>query len=239
MLPYPMHINTIWQMQGIVITDVFGEHILIRPAGLGPETDWHRWVMFHHTERHDPSVTHNILYLAPALTKSLESDPLEKVNFLRDEMANMVWAVEETIPSQAGRGVSGSEMALKDIVPDVFTPAGDAKIRYVLGTLVPDNWIPFIPVHLEGSVSEIHLQRARMPAAKGAKGIILTEKPAPFFVNEEEVPRSGSIVQRIFRRTRWINGKTYLWIGRLKEAGKGEGWSNLKFDQIEDIKPAK
>ncbi len=236
MLPYPMQINTICQIRGILITDVFGEHILIRPAGLGPETDWHRWVMFHHTENQNPSVTHNVFYLAPALTKTLESEPLEKVNFLRDEMANMVWAVEETVPSQAGIGISGKEMALQDTVPEIFTPTGDAKIKYVLGTLVPDNWIPFIPVHMEGSVSEIHLQRAKMPASKGAKGIILTEKEAPFFINEEEVPRSGSIVQRSFKRVRWLNGKTYLWIGRYRETGKGEGWSNLKFDQIEDIK---
>jgi hypothetical protein len=71
-----------------------------------------------------------------------------------------------------------------------------------------------------------------MPAAPPAKGTILTEKPAPFFINEEEVPRSGVLVQRSYQRTRWLKGKTYLWIGRYKEAGKGEGSSNLKFDQI-------
>jgi hypothetical protein len=31
---------------------------------------------------------------------------------------------------------------------------------------------------------------------------------------------------------RYINGASCLWIGRKKEAGKGLGWSNLKFDQI-------
>jgi selenide,water dikinase len=33
------------------------------------------------------------LFLPPALTKSLDGPDLEKVLFLRDEMANMVWAV--------------------------------------------------------------------------------------------------------------------------------------------------
>jgi hypothetical protein len=235
MLPYPMQINTTCEMKNIVITDVFGQHTLIQPSGKGLESDWHRFVMFHHTEKENSWITHNLFYLAPAITKALESEPLEKVNFLRDEMANMVWAVENIVPSHSGKGVSGAELAAKDTGPEPFVPAGKAKIRYVLGTTVPDNWIPFIPVHINGNKTEIQLQRAQMPGAKGAQGVILTEKPAPFFINEEEVPRAGAIVQRSFQRTRWLNGKTFLWIGRYKEAGKGEGWSNLHFDQIEDI----
>ena len=100
---------------------------------------------------------------------------------------------------------------------------------------MPDNWKPFIPVHVDGSDTEIRFQRARMPGAKPPFGILLKEKAAPYFINEEEIPRAGVIVSRYWQRTRWLNGKTYLWIGRQKEAGKGEGWSNLKFDQIDDI----
>jgi hypothetical protein len=169
------------------------------------------------------------------LTKSLESPPLEEVNFIRDEMANMVWAVENIVPSQAGKGIRGNEMALSDAPADPFVPAGTAEIRYILGTKVPDNWRPFVPVHVNGSDTEIRFQRARMPGAKPAFGILLKEQPAPYFINEEEITRAGAIVTRTFQRTRWLNGKTFLWIGRKKEAGKGEGWSNLKFDQIEDI----
>jgi len=235
MLPYPLQINTLCEIKGIVVTDVFGLHTLVRPAGRGPESNWQRWAIFQHTNKNNSSADTNLFYLAPSLTKSLEGEPLEKVNYLRDEMANMVWAVENTVPSQAGKGVSGNEMALKDQPEIAFTPAGVAKIKYVLGTTVPDNWIPFIPVHMEGSDTEIRLQRARMPGAKGALGVLLTEKPAPYFINEEEVPRAGIAVQRAFQRTRWLNGKTFLWIGRYKQAGRGEGHSNLKFDQIEDI----
>lgn len=235
MLPYPLLINTLCEIKGMVITDVFGQHVLIRPAGRGRESNWQRWTMFHHTDKNNGSATASLFYLPPALAKVLEGEPLERVNYLRDEMANMAWAIESIVPSQAGKGVSGHEMALADKPPAAFTPAGEAKIRYVLGTAVPDNWIPFIPVHLEGSHTEIRLQRARMPAAKGALGLLLTEKPAPYFINEEEIPRAGAMVQRSFQRARWLNGKTCLWIGRYKEAGKGEGWSNLKFDQIEPI----
>jgi hypothetical protein len=131
------------------------------------------------------------------------------------------------------------EMARPEVAPTPFVPVGDtAAIRYVLGTTVPENWIPFIPVHLPGSDTEIQLQRARLPGAKPPKGVLLNEAQPVYFINEEEVPRSGILVQRSYQRTRWLNGRTYLWIGRRKETGKGEGWSNLKFDQIEDIVPA-
>ena len=236
-LPYPLSINNLCEIKGIVVTDVFGENIFIHPANRATETNWQRWAMFHHAvlNDNDSFINKNKFYLAPTLTKSLEGSPLEQINFLRDEMANMVWAIENTVPSHAGKGVNGNEMALREEPVADFTPVGNAPIRYVLGTTVPDNWIPFIPVHMEGSDLEIRLQRATMPGAKGALGIMLKEKAAPYYVNEEEIPRSGVIVKRSFQRTRWLNGKTYLWIGRRKEAGKGEGWSNLEFDQIVDI----
>ncbi|PSL35073.1 hypothetical protein [Chitinophaga ginsengisoli] len=235
MLPYPLAVNTLCEIKGIVITDVFGQEILIRPAGKGPETNWHRWAMFHHSSKTASTNNTNFFYLTPAITKALECPPLEEVNFLRDEMANMVWAVENIVPSHTGKGIRGDEMARVDTPPSDFVPVGNAVIRYVLGTTVPGNWTPFIPVHVENSDTEIRFQRARMPGAKPAYGMLLKEQPAPYFINEEEIPRAGVIVSISYQRTRWLNGEPLLWRGRFKQAGKGEGWSNLKFDQIEDI----
>lgn len=232
LLPYPLDVNTLCEIKGIVVTDVFGQKTFIRAAGRGTESNWQRWAMFHHTNTSDAEATNsNAFYLAPAITQSLEGEPFEQVNFLRDEMANMIWAVEKVVLSQAGKGVSGDEMAWKE--GNISTaPAAAASVQYVLGTSVPDNWIPFIPVHIAGSNSEIRLQRAKMPGAKGALSTVLTEKPAPYYIDEEIISRSGVQVSISAQRARWHNGKTYLWFGRKKEAGKGEGWSNLKFDQI-------
>jgi hypothetical protein len=240
-LPYQLSINTVCEIKGIVVTDVFGQHILIRPAGNSNESQWQRWAMFHNSVINNNSTANTSqFYLPPALSKLVQGPPLEEVNFLRDEMTNMVWAVESTVPSQAGKGLNGDEMAIK---PQEKTSNGSATanspgvatVQYVLGSTVPDNWIPFIPVHMEGSDTEIRLQRATLPGSKGALGVILKEKQAPYYVDEEIVQRSGIIVKRSFQRARWLNGKTYLWIGREKTAGRGEGISNLKFDQIEDV----
>lgn len=71
-----------------------------------------------------------------------------------------------------------------------------------------------------------------------AKGVLLNEAPLPWFVNEEEIPYAGTIVRRSYQRARWYDGRTYLWIGRQRETGRGVGNSNLRFDQILPIQPA-
>jgi len=68
-----------------------------------------------------------------------------------------------------------------------------------------------------------------------AKGVMLNEVPPPYYVNEEEVPYSGTILTRRWKRARWFNGRTYTWIGRNRETGRGQGSSNLRFDQIEPL----
>lgn len=239
MLPHPMPINTICEIRGIVVDDTFGRHTFIRPAGRGPETQWQRWAMFHLTEKGQAGTAANRFYLVPAVGKALESEPIERVNFMRDEMANMVWAVESIVPSQIGIGVSGSETGQAKEAAPLTTEDEKVKIRYILGTTVPKNWIPFIPVHAKDSVSEIRLQRARMVGGQPPRGWLLREPQSPYFVEEEEVPRTGVYVERSWQRARWIGGRTFIWVGRRKTAGRGEGWSQLVFDQIVDLQPKK
>jgi hypothetical protein len=239
MLPHPMAINTVCEIRGILVDDVFGRHTFIRPAGRGPETAWQRFAMFHLTERGQERPEANRFYLVPAVGKVLESEPLERVNFMRDEMANMVWGVENTVPSQTGIGISGYETSQTNTTPAPrTTPDDNVKIGYVLGTTVPKNWIPFIAAHAEGNVSEIRLQRARMVGGDPPRGWILREPKSPYFIEEEEVPRTGAYVERSWQRARWLGGKTLIWVGRRKTAGRGEGWSQLVFDQIVDLKKA-
>lgn len=236
MLPHPMEINTVCEIRGILIDDTFGRHTLIRPAGRGPETAWQRWAMFHLTEKDQEKPDASRFYLVPGVGKVLESEPLERVNFMRDEMANMVWGVESIIPSQTGRGMRGYEtVASEEKKEPLTTTDEEVRIRYVLGTTVPTNWIPFIAVHAEGSVSEIRLQRARMVGGEPPRGWLLREPRSPYFVEEEEVPRAGVFVERSWQRARWLDGRTFIWVGRRKTAGRGEGWSHLAFDQIVDL----
>ena len=241
MLPHPMDVNTVCEIRGILVDDTFGRHTFIRAAGRGPESAWQRFAMFHHTEYGErPDAQGNLFYLPPAAGKLLESAPIERVNLLRDEMANMVWGVEAIVPSQIGQGMSGYESSrTPEAEPPRQMEKDDVRIAYVAGTTVPKNWTPFIAVHAEGSVSEIRLQRARMAGAPPPRGRLLREAKSPYFIEEEEIPRAGAYVERSWQRTRWLRGRTLIWVGRRKTAGRGEGSSNLAFDQIENLTPKK
>ena len=67
------------------------------------------------------------------------------------------------------------------------------------------------------------------------RGRLLREAKSPYFVEEEEIPRAGAYVERSWQRARWIQGRTLIWVGRRKTAGRGEGGSNLAFDQVVDL----
>ena len=94
---------------------------------------------------------------------------------------------------------------------DVLPEPSEATIRYVLGTTVPENWIPFVATHKPGSQRLIRLQRASMPRLTDAipdsrvepRGTVLRvgldggEVRQPYFLHQEEVPRAGAIVTRV------------------------------------------
>jgi hypothetical protein len=241
-IPYAMQVNTLCEIKGLVITDVFGDRTLVRAADEGEENNWQHWSMFNLSNKNEVGSYNRQFFLPAALTQTLKSDPVEQVNFLRDEMANMVWAIEDFIPDATDVGINGDDAADKTGVVPPPILGSTASIRYVLGTAVPENWIPFLPVHKPGSVQDIQFQRAAMPKLGSpprdvikAKGVILNEVPPPYYVNEEEVPYSGTLLIRSWQRTRWFNGRTHIWIGRSRETGRGQGSSNLRFDQIEPL----
>lgn len=259
-VPYVVPVGSLCQVTGLAVTDVFGQRTLIRPANASQDGTWQRWSMFNNSVHGKPDVVDERLYVPSTVAKLIESAPIEKVTWLRDEMANMVWAVESIIPNERGTGIDGYEAAtdllnlLKQLgasqppSPEPPREKTDAQIQYVAGTSVPENWIPFIPVHVPGSNRKIQLQRARMlrivpglPTTSVAPRGKILQPGAPgdkYFVHEEEVPRAGAIVTRKYQRARWIDGKTVVWLGRRKQTGRGEGSSGLRFDQIEDKKPA-
>jgi hypothetical protein len=242
--PYPLPVNTVCETVGLVITDVFGQRTLVRAADEGPENEWQRWSMFHLSTRDGTSVHPRRMFLPAALSATLESAPIEEVHFIRDEMANMVWAIESVIPDATGRGLNGDDAADKTGVQPPDVSGSPASIRYLLGTTVPENWIPFLPVQRPGSHQDIALQRAAMPKlgipprdVVKPKGVLLTEVEVtdPWRINEEEIPYAGTIVKRTYQRARWYDGRTYVWIGRARETGRGQGRSDLRFDQVEPV----
>ena len=201
------------------------------------------------------------LVLLPTTTKIQDGAPIEEVTLIRDEVANMVWGVECMIQLASGEAKPGLEAAgqtrayFEAIVsaqaggpaPPAFPPS--APIRYEVMSTVPENWIPFIPVHVDGSNREIQLQRAALPRVVAGdreppvkvqpRTRLLREgldrAPAePYFVHEEEVPRAGTALAQLYQRTRWTDGRVVVWLRVRRQTGRGEGTSGLGFDLLVD-----
>ncbi len=245
-LPYSMPAGNICEINGMIVTDTFGDRTLIRAAGKGPDDDWETWRLFNMSVEGTVGDSDMRLFLSPSVLKILQSEPLEKINLIRDEMANMVWGIESIITLPSGGSRNGFEAAneLSNFLSEGITETTtnlDASVKYSLGSTVPENWIPFISVHIDGSNRDIQMQRSSMPRTSNGSNMPIQPRTtilngnSPFYIHEEEVPRSGTIITKSFQRTRWYNGKVILWLGRKVSNGKGEGNSGLKFDQVKKI----
>jgi hypothetical protein len=262
LFPLTLPAGSIARIKGLALTNVFGERFWIEPAGSGSDEDWQRWSMFTlNIKGHADLPADLSMLLLPTVPKILESKPVEEIALVRDELANMVWGVETIVPLPDGSSKPGNEAAIelrrhlqglldKDLGQGVIqtTPKKyQASIRYQVMTSVPEHWIPFIPVHVPGDNREIQLQRAAMPrllegdpnppekvhprTALMREGLDYSPARA-YFLHEEEVPRAGVRVSQSFQRTRWYNGRVFIWLGARKQTGRGEGSSGLAFDQI-------
>jgi hypothetical protein len=258
LLPVPAHVGTIGSVSGLVVTNTFGERFWIRSANVGRDEAWWRFSMFSHAVKGDRDVAAETLaFLAPAVPDVQEGAPEEEIHFLRDEMANMVWAMQTVVPSVAGAGTAGREFAdavhkfhAREAVEEEAEFQAPDYYRAQSGVL--EHWTPFIPVRETSSNREVRLQRGRMLRYGTASAEPVTISPratllrtgldeAPrkaYHINEEEVPREGARVTQRFQRTRWNGGRTFVWLGVKKQTGRGERSSGLAFDEVVRADPA-
>lgn len=260
LVPFRLPAGCLARVEGLAITNNFGERFWILADGRGPEDNWHRWAMFQLSSEVTGAAADTSLFVPPATSSTLDGDPLEEVEMARDEVANMVWAIERTIPSLAGPGRSGKDEARETLQYQQQLIAGaassiaySAAIAYLAMTSVPEHWIPFMPVHVPNSVREIQLQRSRMLRIIPGDPALAPPKVPPrttllrqglddpagkhsYFIHEEEVPRAGITLSESFRRTRWTKGEAYVWLAVQKQTGRGERSSGLAFDTITDTK---
>jgi hypothetical protein len=243
-VPFSQPVGTLCRVEALLVHDVFGGTTLVERAdreALAAGGSTTRWTMFSTTA---PNGLADFFIMPPsASTLTLTGNMLEEVRFMRDEMANMVWAVEHTTENGVGLPWPGHERVLSRQADAADTAASDAPLtplRYLIQTDVPENWIPFVPILVDQGQGQIALRRAAIMGPEGAPprvrpaGRILQpsrlEDANRYLVREEEVPREGVRVSRVVQRSRWIDGSTHLWIARSKRPSAGEASSGLRFD---------
>lgn len=242
LIPVELPAGAIYRVTSLVVTDSFGERTLLRPfTQMQPAGS--RWRMFSlAAEGNGAQADDDLLFLPPVLPPGLHGEPLEDVLLLRDEVANLAWAVERRVQEAGGRPLDRFEQyqrARADALEPVpVPPAETGELRYGIATTVPDHWVPLVPTRLDPDDADIRLVRGRVllqgsgaPVSPPPLGRLL-EPGGPLRLFEEEVPRAGARITRAYQYVRWTDGSSHLWIGRQKSTGRGEGASGLRFDTV-------
>lgn len=181
------------------------------------------------------------LYVPAVLASTLEGDALERVEFARDEGANLCWAVERLVEGPLGRALDRARAWSSSRPPSVRPRAEgppEGQWEYRVESPTPPWWIPLLPQR-EASTAQVRLRRARMrtwgalaPGEVGPKGTLLTPN-RPLRVREEEVPAGGITVERRWQFARWHDGTTHLWLQHRKRPGRGERSSGIRWDFLD------
>jgi hypothetical protein len=237
-VPLELEVGGLCRVTSLVVTDNFGGRTRIAHARVaaGAETTPR---LFELTGAGDD----RFMFLAPTPANVLEGVPIEDVRFLRDEMANVVWAVERVVEGPTGQPVDRFEayQTERRRTPPVppATPSS-APLTYRVQTAVPPHWIPLLPVSVSAGAHAIRLQlREMLDPETGTpirpQSLLLDTSAGPLELYEEEVPRAGARVRRTYRWTRGTDGSAHVWLARIKTAGRGEGSSGLRFDTIDPV----
>lgn len=176
------------------------------------------------------------LFLPPAAAATVDGHPVEEVLLLRDEVANLAWAVERTVPGRSGdpRSRADEPPVSSDGVAEDATP-GD--LLYRLRTAVPPYWIPLVPIGV--GYARVALRKGAFDDEAGnpilPAGTLLA--PTPLTLPDEEVPREGVRLRRVPTLARRGDGSTARWISRRVNVGSGGGSSGLADDSATAYRP--
>jgi len=181
------------------------------------------------------------LFLPPVISQDFTSPPIEDLHLLRDEIANIAWAVERFVESKCGKPLDRHEeyqARQARLDGDRNPPGQQSTLVYRLDTWDkshPDFWIPLLPI--SPAEEESPMQLECHDPQNHSKGLLLSEH-APgtsLYLYDEEVPRTGAQVTRTQQYSRWYDGGMFVWIGREKRLGRGEGSSGLRNDIVETV----
>ncbi|MGH3996273.1 MAG: hypothetical protein ACRDTJ_02275, partial [Pseudonocardiaceae bacterium] len=240
LVPLEVPVGALVQITRLDVHDTFGQTTTIGPtAQLGGAPG--EWGMFGLTRAGGPPG--DSLLIAPALAASLQGRAVEEVLLLRDEAANLAWAVERTVQGDNGLPADRAQAAHESTSPTPPPAQAADTFAYRLRTDVPEHWLPLLPQRAQPTDPSMTFRLGALPRLApggtvepiGPRGRLL-QPPTPgadVIIREDEIPREGIRVTRAYQLARWIDGTTHLWLGRRKTVGRGEGSSGLRFDAMD------
>jgi hypothetical protein len=204
LLSLRLPVASLTRINRLSVTDTFGVTTLIRPATeVRPHAGWRLWEVS------------NLPYLLlpPPDIESLTSEPIEQTSFVRDEAANLAWALRivpppSTIPAAVPATGAG------DLLYVPFVPPRDNRIPLPLVETTAGRWL------VRGSL----VDQPTIPTSD-----LLS---ADFRLRDEDLPDEGLQLLRRFELGRTPDGTLHLWVSRLKQPVAQVPSSGLTFDQV-------
>ena len=241
-IPVDLPVGSLVECRSLVVTDTFGAQTLHRATGDPAIQARQGWSMFSLSMPMEPGDATGVaitnLFFLPPTIRPLEGPVLEEVMLMRDELANLAWAVERRLESPLEVGLETA----KDVAE--LAPALDAPREvptYRLATPVPKHWVPLLPVRISETSAEVRLARGAVLDLDGVPHVVSAQarildvgNPAGrLLIREEEIPREGLVVRRNYQAARWYDGRLFVWAGNRASVGRGEASSGLAFDALE------
>lgn len=262
-IPVEHKVGNIRRIDKCVVMDSFGVVSEVNSV-IDKTSDKQGWEVFTLSPKTSGDYSDGrVFYMPNNLYHALESEPVEKVSFFQDEMANLVWAIEHRYQDgdfvinrndeEASSAEEDFEQTSESLKPSLFwdtqaqTLVERAMIKgegepgnrfigpvalYNPMTKLPNHWMPYIPRQLNTD-GQFVLRRARtiedLSSGHQYKGIFLRESK---YVFEEEIPRTGIVLSRVFQLARDFDGKRYCWRSRKKRPDELRKSSGLQFDAL-------
>ena len=205
LLPLRLPVASLTRIDSLMVTDTFGVATLIRPADqIQPDPGWRLWRVSDLP----------YLLLPPPAAGFLAADPVEQVAMVRDEAANLAWALE-LVPPVA--------------LPPPQAPAmGAGDLTYVPVITPPDDRIPMLLI--ETAAGRL-LVRGRLSGQRSdpVGNLLATD----FRLRDEELPDEGLMLERRYELGRTPDGVLHLWVSRTKRTGARLPSGGLTFDRIQ------
>lgn len=222
-VPVKVPTDTFVSLRSVEIQDSFGEWHPV-PALAESDRSPRVWRFFEHSlpEGEPGSYREQPWLLFLSGTTAIEGSDLEQVDLLRDEGANLGWAIERVVQGAYGNPMERSQRPVPAETADEWT--------YRLRTELPDGWIPLIPEDGGTWFRRGRLARWTSPA-DGARGKIL-EPWRALRVHAAAIPNGGVRVTRCHQRVRTPDGGTRTWVGRNVKYGIPTPRIEFAFDQL-------
>jgi hypothetical protein len=210
-------------IDSLTVTDVFGTATVIPRADAAPGGSW---TLFSTSDQNSGGIAPFLAVPASAGAALQASAPLEEVHLLRDETADMAWAVERIVEGPLGDPVASTP------VPTPVAPASvPAALEYLLQSPLPANWFPLLPVVTASDGLALVAGTIAGSTQSPATRLLQQLSVAGFQLPQHEISRSGLRLDRVTCRTRTSDGNAKLWVARRRHIGAGEASSGLSYDE--------